>query len=379
MFCPKCDSKQLLPDQIKEGLEIDHCPECLGIWLDSGELYAFVEDPIRVRSLLEAAYQQTLPTGFNCPRCNKPMAQAVLANNQLPFEACSDCAGTWFDAGEIQKLNLWLADPEAVLEPSVADAPPEVSKTLDDWERASVLGDDGRISYAFTFTAMGATALVLIFDPLRNPAGILGAIASNFAFWFLFLSLPRWYLGGAELISATILSSISTDDGEKELTVEFLFEEESVIVRRRVERQSPLDHPEGAAVQVLLNSIYPKGAYLVAFEHHDKNEEPPPPWLEEERDRRLSPKSFFHRGSLSEGASIPEPIVRTIGFAILLFGVEELMIGEAFEYLTANQHTGLLRLFEPMRSIEIPFLGTKIHAAIITLFGAWFTLGPQSD
>ena len=41
MNCPKC----LLTLQIAErqGVEIDFCPECRGVWLDSGELDKIIE------------------------------------------------------------------------------------------------------------------------------------------------------------------------------------------------------------------------------------------------------------------------------------------------------------------------------------------------
>ena len=36
MHCPKCHYElQML---VRQGVELDHCPECRGIWLDRGEL-----------------------------------------------------------------------------------------------------------------------------------------------------------------------------------------------------------------------------------------------------------------------------------------------------------------------------------------------------
>ena len=36
MKCPNCNATLLMTD--KQGVEIDYCPECRGIWLDKGEL-----------------------------------------------------------------------------------------------------------------------------------------------------------------------------------------------------------------------------------------------------------------------------------------------------------------------------------------------------
>ena len=42
MKCPVCKDITLLMSE-KKGIEIDYCPECRGIWLDSGELEKLIE------------------------------------------------------------------------------------------------------------------------------------------------------------------------------------------------------------------------------------------------------------------------------------------------------------------------------------------------
>lgn len=41
MDCPVCKVTLLISD--KQGIEIDYCPQCRGIWLDRGELEKIVE------------------------------------------------------------------------------------------------------------------------------------------------------------------------------------------------------------------------------------------------------------------------------------------------------------------------------------------------
>ncbi|WP_026103368.1 zf-TFIIB domain-containing protein [Pseudanabaena sp. PCC 6802] len=41
MLCPVCNVDMRLAD--REGIEIDYCPQCRGIWLDRGELEKIVE------------------------------------------------------------------------------------------------------------------------------------------------------------------------------------------------------------------------------------------------------------------------------------------------------------------------------------------------
>jgi Zn-finger nucleic acid-binding protein len=41
MKCPHCDVNLLMSE--RQGVEIDYCPECRGVWLDRGELDKIVE------------------------------------------------------------------------------------------------------------------------------------------------------------------------------------------------------------------------------------------------------------------------------------------------------------------------------------------------
>ncbi|MCM2286712.1 MAG: zf-TFIIB domain-containing protein [Desulfobacula sp.] len=49
MKCPVCKTNDLMMSD-RQGVEIDYCPECRGVWLDRGELDKIIE-----RSLASAA------------------------------------------------------------------------------------------------------------------------------------------------------------------------------------------------------------------------------------------------------------------------------------------------------------------------------------
>ncbi|MCA9914910.1 MAG: zf-TFIIB domain-containing protein [Anaerolineae bacterium] len=42
MYCPVCDHVELKISE-RQGIEIDYCPRCRGIWLDRGELDKIIE------------------------------------------------------------------------------------------------------------------------------------------------------------------------------------------------------------------------------------------------------------------------------------------------------------------------------------------------
>ena len=41
MKCPNCDETLVMTD--RQGIEIDYCPKCRGVWLDKGELDKIIE------------------------------------------------------------------------------------------------------------------------------------------------------------------------------------------------------------------------------------------------------------------------------------------------------------------------------------------------
>ena len=41
MQCPICDVELVMPE--RQGIEIDYCPKCRGVWLDRGELDKIIE------------------------------------------------------------------------------------------------------------------------------------------------------------------------------------------------------------------------------------------------------------------------------------------------------------------------------------------------
>ena len=41
MNCPRCNVTLVMSD--KQGVEIDYCPNCRGVWLDRGELDKIIE------------------------------------------------------------------------------------------------------------------------------------------------------------------------------------------------------------------------------------------------------------------------------------------------------------------------------------------------
>ena len=57
MKCPVCKDVTLLMSE-KQGVEIDYCPECRGIWLDRGELEKLIDKEQNYNRKYEEDYRK---------------------------------------------------------------------------------------------------------------------------------------------------------------------------------------------------------------------------------------------------------------------------------------------------------------------------------
>ncbi len=73
MKCPLCAVDLVMAD--RQGIEIDYCPKCRGIWLDRGEIDKIIE---RSQSLEARAVQPPAPEPAAAPPAGPPMGQPVV-------------------------------------------------------------------------------------------------------------------------------------------------------------------------------------------------------------------------------------------------------------------------------------------------------------
>ena len=57
MHCPVCKSVELVMAD-RQGIEIDYCPTCRGVWLDRGELDKLIERSVQLVNGGSAVYAQ---------------------------------------------------------------------------------------------------------------------------------------------------------------------------------------------------------------------------------------------------------------------------------------------------------------------------------
>lgn len=110
MICPKC--QQALEVVSYNGIEIDRCTGCYGIWFDHREeeqlkqLQGAAEALDIGDEFVGASFDQVPDT--QCPKCQIPLHQVLHQGTvEIRFERCTQCKGSFFDAGE---FSDYLAD-----------------------------------------------------------------------------------------------------------------------------------------------------------------------------------------------------------------------------------------------------------------------------
>ena len=111
MKCP-VDKNDMLVVEYQQ-IELDYCPQCRGVWFDSGELDLLLPamKPGKLESSPEA---KSAETKRKCPLCGKKMRQSTMGQDPgVLIDICPRGEGLWFDGGEVQQLVTALAKKTA--------------------------------------------------------------------------------------------------------------------------------------------------------------------------------------------------------------------------------------------------------------------------
>ncbi|MHC4579824.1 MAG: zf-TFIIB domain-containing protein [Planctomycetota bacterium] len=106
MDCPVCKNAMITLEL--EDVEIDHCLDCGGIWLDAGELELLLDEPEKARVLLGSfrVDSRSQEAKRKCPICDKKMQKVIVGDSQpsLLIDKCRRGDGLWFDEGELHDI-----------------------------------------------------------------------------------------------------------------------------------------------------------------------------------------------------------------------------------------------------------------------------------
>ncbi len=106
MDCPVCKNAMITLEL--SDVEIDHCTDCGGIWLDAGELEILIGDERKAKQLLQSfkVDSKSREKPRRCPICLKRMRKITVGQVQKPLliDRCTKEHGLWFDKGELSEI-----------------------------------------------------------------------------------------------------------------------------------------------------------------------------------------------------------------------------------------------------------------------------------
>jgi len=112
MFCPLCKTQFKKEDFY--GVEVDYCPQCLGLWFEKDELRQAKDEKDKDLNWLDIDLWKD-ETKFKiskekkiCPRCSVPLYSVNYGDSNIEVDICNLCQGIWIDRGEFKKIIDYL-------------------------------------------------------------------------------------------------------------------------------------------------------------------------------------------------------------------------------------------------------------------------------
>jgi len=104
--CPVCRNAMITLELAD--VEIDHCTDCGGIWLDAGELERLLGEQEKARQLLDSFKTDSTSSEKlrKCPICDRKMQKIIVGSSRpaVLIDKCRRGDGLWFDKGELHDI-----------------------------------------------------------------------------------------------------------------------------------------------------------------------------------------------------------------------------------------------------------------------------------
>ncbi len=112
MECPNNHGQ--LQTMLFHHVEVDYCPECLGIFFDEDELRLAKDDSDNQLNWEDVDVWRDKhkfvfsPTTRRCPKCRVLFMEVAYDNSNVVVDFCKHCRGIWLDRGEFKQIMVYL-------------------------------------------------------------------------------------------------------------------------------------------------------------------------------------------------------------------------------------------------------------------------------
>ncbi|MEK7658487.1 MAG: zf-TFIIB domain-containing protein [Patescibacteria group bacterium] len=112
MNCPNDNEK--LEKVLFHNVEVDYCPDCLGIWFDQNELRWAKDNKDQQLNWLDVdlwrdkkSFEVSRINKY-CPVCRIGLSQINYDDSKVKVDFCKMCQGVWLDRGEFKQIINYL-------------------------------------------------------------------------------------------------------------------------------------------------------------------------------------------------------------------------------------------------------------------------------
>lgn len=108
MLCPRCRTE--LATRSTDGIEIDECPGCQGIWFDADELRRVKDEKDKDLNWMDfelwkhAEQFRVQARPVTCPSCSSELVTIDYHETGVEIDHCTHCRGVWLDGGELERI-----------------------------------------------------------------------------------------------------------------------------------------------------------------------------------------------------------------------------------------------------------------------------------
>jgi Zn-finger nucleic acid-binding protein len=111
MKCPDCNVD--LVQQKRDGIDMELCPSCAGMWLTPQELTQLEDEVFDFGDDEKGSLMfGSTPDSRKCPQCAKPMKSFQYRLYDLAMDVCEDQHGYWLEPDEDQRVLQLMKDEE---------------------------------------------------------------------------------------------------------------------------------------------------------------------------------------------------------------------------------------------------------------------------
>ncbi len=189
LICPKCLADMTEIDQ--QGVKVDVCQGCHGIWLDAGELAQLTgvdEDIPRHPDTIEAGDRYLEVSTYICPRCQGSFETfEYRPGTELYIDRCTSCHGIFLEHGELAKIKQLQQKPRLIALETESAEQQKLRETIE--SELQGRATEGKRRYGpGTYLFQLLTALPVEVDNPRKkfPAATLGLVLANVAAFVLY-------------------------------------------------------------------------------------------------------------------------------------------------------------------------------------------------